>query len=402
VKSRRSLIALDWANFSMADVETGVGPFVSVFLASSFHWSPAQVGLVLSAQNIASVLAQTPAGALVDWSRHKRWLLVFAALVIAAGCIVIVHAPSVPVQMANQIAIGMAVTLVSPTIAAISLGIVGKSELPRRVGRNATFSHAGNVVSAGLAGYAGYLAGQSWIFYLSAMSGLIAIGWALLIRQEDIDNTAARASDETRSPASVGDLVRDKRLLTFLAVVILFHMANSPMLPLAGQEIAKQAGKASSIYMTGCIVLSQMAMVAVSYRAGKLAGSLGRKPVYVAGFSVLALRGIAFSMAHQPSAIIGIEILDGIGTAISGIVTIVTAADLAKGTGRFNLLQGAIQTTVSGGAFLGNLCAGFVAKSYGYPAAFLLLSSVALAGLAFYSAFMPETNDARTTESELG
>ncbi len=73
-QSSRSLHALDWLNFFMADVVTGVGPFLAIYLTATRHWDPASVGLVVATQSVASVVAQGPCGWLVDWSEHKKWL----------------------------------------------------------------------------------------------------------------------------------------------------------------------------------------------------------------------------------------------------------------------------------------------------------------------------------------
>jgi len=143
---RQSLRGLDWINFFMADVNTGIGPFLAIYLTATGHWNPADVGIAVSAQSIASVLAQAPAGWLVDNSKNKKWLIIIGASIVAAGCICIVLAPSLPWQVANQVLIGLTAALFPPTIAAMALGIVGKPELSRRAGRNEGFNHAGNVV----------------------------------------------------------------------------------------------------------------------------------------------------------------------------------------------------------------------------------------------------------------
>jgi hypothetical protein len=59
---QRSLPALDWLNFFMADVGTGIGAFLAIYLTATRHWNPASVGVVVAAQSIASVAAQGPAG----------------------------------------------------------------------------------------------------------------------------------------------------------------------------------------------------------------------------------------------------------------------------------------------------------------------------------------------------
>ena len=166
---QRILRALDWLNFFMADVGTGIGPFLAVYLTATRHWNPASVGIVVGAQSIASVAAQGPAGWMVDWSHHKKWLVTGAAAAVALGCVEIVQAPNETAEVLTQVLIGVAAALFAPAIAAISLGIVGKKHLSRRVGRNESFNHAGNVIFALLAGAVGSWAGQAWIFYTSAI-----------------------------------------------------------------------------------------------------------------------------------------------------------------------------------------------------------------------------------------
>ena len=142
---RQSLQALDWLNFFMADINTGIGPFVAIYLTATRHWNPASVGVVVSAQSIASVAAQAPAGWLVDWSHQKKWLLIGAAAAVAIGAFGIASAPNQTGEILTQILLGFAAALFPPAIAAISLGIVGKKRLSRRIGRNEAFNHAGNV-----------------------------------------------------------------------------------------------------------------------------------------------------------------------------------------------------------------------------------------------------------------
>src|SRR5436305_1479201 len=74
-QASRSLHALDWLNFFMADVVTGVGPFLAIYLTATRHWDPASVGVVVATQSVASVVAQGPCGWLVDWPERKKWLI---------------------------------------------------------------------------------------------------------------------------------------------------------------------------------------------------------------------------------------------------------------------------------------------------------------------------------------
>jgi len=56
--SRGTLRGLDWLNFLLADVQTGVGPFVAIYLAG-YRWNEESVGLALTVGGIAGILTQT-------------------------------------------------------------------------------------------------------------------------------------------------------------------------------------------------------------------------------------------------------------------------------------------------------------------------------------------------------
>ena len=60
--SRRSQRALDWFTFFVADVQTGFGPFISVYL-TAHQWAQVDIGLVLTAGGLAALAFQMPGGA---------------------------------------------------------------------------------------------------------------------------------------------------------------------------------------------------------------------------------------------------------------------------------------------------------------------------------------------------
>src|SRR4030095_6411467 len=106
VPSRRSLRALDFLSFFLADVRDGVGAFLAVYLQATHHWDPASIGMALAAAGLTGVIAHAPAGALVDRLRHKRELVALAALLMAVACLAILWFPGVPGRMAAQALLG--------------------------------------------------------------------------------------------------------------------------------------------------------------------------------------------------------------------------------------------------------------------------------------------------------
>lgn len=395
VPKQRSLVALDFLNFFLADVETGVGPFMATYFVSARHWNPSQIGLILAAQKIASVAAQIPAGWAIDQAKFKKWLMATAASLIGVGALLIAVLKTVPGQIANQAMVGILTAIATPLVAAISLGIVGRQGLGRRIGRNEGFNHAGNLVTASIAGYLGYVAGLKWMFYACGGLGFVCAGTALLIRGEDIDDAVAREAPEDHAtgitPGSFREVLAKPVLIVFAAAVVLFHVANAAMLPLVGEELPHQSGHSSSLYMSACIVMSQLVMIPVAFATGRLADHIGRKPMFAVGFIALISRGLLFALSSNPNYLVGVEALDGIGTGVSGVLTVLIVSDLAKGSSRFNFLQGTMQACLGLGSFFGNLAAGFSAKSFGFPAAFLGLACVAVAGLFLFALKMPET-----------
>src|ERR1700689_1270063 len=64
--------ALDWFVFFLADVQTGFGAFVSVYLTTE-KWTQTDIGLVLTAGPFVGLVGQIPGGAIVDTARSQRW-----------------------------------------------------------------------------------------------------------------------------------------------------------------------------------------------------------------------------------------------------------------------------------------------------------------------------------------
>jgi MFS family permease len=188
------------------------------------------------------------------------------------------------------------------------------------------------------------------------------------------------------------ELIKRRDLIIFLGAVILFHFGNAAMLPMAGQVLALKHPGSDAITLSACIIAAQLVMVGVAWGVGKAAAvGYGRKTIFLVALGVLPVRGLLFSFTTNPYGVVAIQLLDGIAAGIFGVIAILIASDLMRGTGRFNLAQGLVALCVGIGAALSNLTAGFVVQWYGYPTGFLYLAAIALCALAFFAVFMPET-----------
>src|SRR5262249_40550631 len=141
--SRRSLRALDWFVFFVADVQTGFGPFVAVYL-TEHKWTQIDIGLVLSAAAITALVGQMPGGVIVDAARSERLVAGIGAAAIAVSARAYALAPMVAIVLLAAVLQAAASCVVGPAMAAISLGLVGHDDIGERLGRNARFASLGN------------------------------------------------------------------------------------------------------------------------------------------------------------------------------------------------------------------------------------------------------------------
>jgi MFS family permease len=395
--STRTLRGLDWLNFFLADVQTGVGPFLAIYLAG-YGWDEQRVGSALTVGGIAGLLTQTPAGALVDGLRAKRALLAAGIVALSVGALLIALLPNFWTVMSAQLLIGGTSSVFGPAICAVSLGIVGHTLFDRRQGRNQAFNSAGNVVAAVSMGLLGYLISNRSIFFFVAVCALPTLLMLIIIRPEEIDYERARGAklgDAAVKPVGARALLKDRPLLVFLACAVLFHFANAAMLPLLGEMLAKGHGRSSMLFMSACVVTTQLVITLIAAWSGRKAGSWGRKPLLLIAFGVLPVRAVLYTLTDNTIALVAIQLLDGVGAGIFGVVSVLVIADLTQGTGRFNLTLGAISTAVGIGASFSQVIAGTIVHHFGSTAGFLFLAAVAAAALGILYFFMPETRDKR-------
>jgi MFS family permease len=398
--SKRANAGLNAANFFLADVRDGLGPYLAIYLLTIQKWDEASIGVVMSIATAAGILAQTPAGALIDATRAKKAVMAAAAVAVTVASLLLPLVSNFSLVAGSQAIAHAAGAVFGPGLAAVSLGIVGHAAFTRRIGRNETFNHAGNALAAAIAGAAAYAWGPSVVFYLLAAMSLASLVSILAIPSGEIDHDLARGlhdkagEDNARddeAPSGVRILLTCRPLLIFAVTVLLFHLANAAMLPLVGQKLALQDKNLGTTLMSACILAAQIVMVPMAMLVGAKADRWGRKPLFLAAFAILPLRGCLYTLSDNHFWLVAVQTLDGVGAGIFGAIFPVIVADLMRGTGRFNIAQGAIITAQGIGAAVSTTLAGLVVTHAGYSAAFLTLAGVAALGAVVFFFGMPET-----------
>jgi MFS family permease len=392
--SRRSLYGLDWFAFFVADIQTGWGPLVATYL-TSLAWTQFDIGLILTIGTITLLALQIPAGAVVDRAPAKRLLAAVATVSISASALLLALWPTFSVVVIAKILHAIATALLIPTLVAISLGLVGYASFSERLGRNARFLSFGNAVAAGLMGIIAYYFSNQAIFLFTAALGVPTLISLALINASEIDPELARGGlpkgQAGKRFEAKFTLMRNRVLLVFAGAVVLFQFGNAAMLPILAGVLAKQIPDTAALVLSICILVPQLAVVAIAPWVGAKVQSWGRRPLLVLTFLALSTRALIFAVTSDPYLVIAAQVLDGMSAASLGVLVPLIIADVTRGSGHFNFAQGLIGAAVGIGASLSTGIAGYVADISGPAIVFFSLCGVAVAGVVFVIALVPET-----------
>ena len=394
--SWQSRYGLDWTNFFVADVQTGFGTFVAFYLAH-LGWSHSTVGLVLTVGGVAALVGQIPGGALVDAVTWKRGLLAAGIVMTGAAALILALVPSFVMVFAAALLQGLSGGIITPAIAGISLGLVGRRTMSVRTGRNFRYAAGGHAITAALMGVSGAYFTDSAIFLTAAslcVPALIALGF---IRPQELDYWRARNAAEDKTPrhGSVIALARNHKLVLFTAALMLFQLADASLLPLIGENLATTMKYQAPIWMSALIIVPQIVVAVLSPWVGYHSEQRGRRPLLLAGFAIEPLRAVLLAtLPNSYTLLIVAQVLNGITGAIIGVLTVLVITDLTAGTGRFNLAQGIVGAMSGFAASISTLATGYLVQAFNPTAGFLAITAVAGAATGVMWIFIAETKPA--------
>jgi MFS family permease len=400
---QRSVAGLNGLNFFVADMLTGFGPFVAVYLTAN-GWHPTDIGFALSVGTMAAIAGQVPAGMLVDAVSHRRLVTAAGIGAIVVSALMLAAFPRRWPVVGAEFLQGVAASVLTPGIAAITLTLSRSEKFAERLGSNVRFKALGSMLAALLMGYIGTYIAPGAIFYVSAVFGGIAIGCLLMISGVDVRNAPHRTEHATALPRHMRKgplrrpqgLWRDPLLLTFASCLFMFQLSNAALLPFAISAIQSQGVKGTDILVSIALVVSQLVVAVISPRVGAAAQARGRKFILLVGFAALALRCVLLAIYSGPEAIVLYQVLDGISASVIGVMVPLVVSDITHRGGRFNLAMGLMGLAMSAGATLSTSVAGFVTQHLGTRIAFVFLAVAAGVGCLLVSLALPETRHARS------
>jgi len=197
--------------------------------------------------------------------------------------------------------------------------------------------------------------------------------------------------EEREKTTSILGLMRLRALLIFACVILLLQLANAAMLPLMAGVVTARSSQWAPVLIAACIIVPQAIVALLSPSVGAKAQAWGRRPLLLLGLGAVAARGLLFSIVQDPYLLVAVQVLDGITASVFAVMVPLIVADVAFGTGHFNLAQGILGTATGIGASLSTALAGYVSDRLGSSVAFAGLAAVATFCLAIIWFIMPET-----------
>jgi MFS family permease len=416
----KNLQPMDFYCMCVAPVRGGAGPYLAFFFASYHHWSAGTIGFMLGSMCLAFAITQIPAGLIVDRSSKRKLIAVSVLSVVAVSlCVVGGTEAFVPTLLA-QIAIGVACAFFNPLAASLSLTQVERERLNKRLGRNEICCHTGNILTGILLGVCLRFSDSRSIVVVMTVCCVLAMCAILRVEEKfaasllSESNTAELNNgnnEQSTSSVTAPFKVRLRQKLgeifagftnlgsipgakPFVLAAVLYSFANAAMLPLMIQFISKYGSNSAAVRLPCALLIAELVMIPVCATATKFS-SVGRKPLLVVSFALLAARGFSFSLVKDPDILVWLQILDGMSAGIFTFLATLIVADLTRERGRLSSTYCSLILMTTATNAISDFSCGALASHFGYQTAFSILAAVAVAGILVAVTLVPETAEVK-------
>lgn len=380
---------LDAFNALVAAIQTGFGPFMAAYLGAQ-GWTQTQIGAALSISTVAVLITQFPAGMVVDAVRDARWVARWTVLCLALALALLTFWPLQGPVFAAMALQGAASSVIGPSIAAISLALVGRAALGERLGRNARFASIGNGITAAAIGLIGAALADATV--LALIAALAVPAWLALWRIGDLPNHRPPPSpDAPTGWREIAGLMRNPRLTIFAFCIGGFHLASAAMLPMAAARLSREGVARADLILAIAVIVPSVVTALASPAIGRYAQAHGRRGIMLLGWALVPAEGVMLAALPLPWLLPVAQVLGGAAGAVFAVMLPLVAADLSQGTRHFTLCLSSLSFPVALGATLSTTLAGLAADRLGDAAGFTGLALAGLAGTALLALAMPET-----------
>jgi Major Facilitator Superfamily len=181
------------------------------------------------------------------------------------------------------------------------------------------------------------------------------------------------------------------RTTTMIAAVAIETAEGKRIVDKGPPKLALTHAGEGAALMSACIIAAQVVMVPIAVWVARKAQTWGGRPLFLAALGILPIRGVLYTLSDDRFWLVSVQLLDGIGAGILGVLTPLMLADLMHGTGRYNASQGIVATVQGISVAISNAVVGFIVVRAGYDAAFITLAAIASLALLIFLFIVPET-----------
>lgn len=428
-------------------IRDGLLPLVAVYLSILDDISDDEVGNLVGLQGWAMVLIVIPAGLLTDNSYKKQWWAAVALLGLAACSTMELlsewffpGAAYLWVHYLMRVGVGLTGPVYDRLLSGITMGVVGLNMFDQQWANMILGGQVFKFVFLGIIIIFSFL-GAGWLIFAGcAAVCVLAILAIMAIPSKNIDHylvkgVRLRTKERERQLATkmspdknkiVGEqekwyvpylnVFKNKDAICFVFFVFLFHFGNAFLLPLAMLVISEDAGDAAVAWAIGPMIVSELSAFGWTWLLKGQMSKWGRRTIFSFG-ALIAITARAFltlwitdvAEAEQQNggesawariAILATMIFDGCGSAVYGLMSMVVAADLMKGSGVFNSYCGMINLADKMGGIASAFLGGQMAAAFGRRVSLIILGGIGFLAAAWYLLLVRETLHDRTVQPE--
>lgn len=371
-----------------ADISTEMlYPVLPVFLTQTLKASGSIVGLVDGFAQAAQNIVQGFSGALSD-KLQKRKRIALAGYLVAAVAKPLMGLSTVwqgvfGARLLDRIGTGIR----SAPRDALIASSVDEKDKGRAFGLEGVGDNAGAFLGPLLAVFLLYAlhVGMRAIFYLAIIPGLLAFFTLLLVKEQHAAVTAKAKIDVSLRQFPMG-------YWKYLLVTALFGLGNSSnaFLILRTQDIGASLETTILIYAAFNLVAAL-----ISYPAGSLSDTWGRKNILLASFVIFLIAYLGFALTRNVLLVAALFVFYGLYQGIFRAVGKSFASDFvpeqlrASAVGWYNTTVGLLQLVAS-------VVAGLLWDRIGHAAVFYYGAIFAVVGSIGLLLLIPAKQDRRT------
>ena len=367
----RDFVLLTLSNFFMCITYYALISALPIYLVSELHAGKTQVGIVLAAYTIASVIIRPFSGFALDkFGRRTIFLLalIFYTALFAGYLIALTITALIFLRFAQGLTWGVA-TISGSTIAVDIIPLPKRGEGIGYFSLSTTMGMSvGPVVGLFIAHHGGYFSMFISGLFISLMSLIFA--WSIRLPK--------RLTDKKSIDFSLHKLFHRKSVLPSLNLLIIMTTYGGLLsfIALFGREIGVENSSLFFLVLAVGIAISRLTAGKAFDKKGPLGILTLCLTLLIVGFPFLALLKNITGF-YISALIIGF----GIGVVFPTFQTIVN--NLADNDNR-GAANSTLYTALDTGMGIGMIVSGFIAQYISIAAVFLISSLVCMAGLAFF------------------